>query len=235
MRIPTSSNMLLVWERGIGLHPLDQGLLFLSAAFPELPSDTFADWPLGLRNSTLAEYHYSIFGAELEGSVTCPECGEKLEFQIDARSLIARSERQPAGDCIEVHGHRFRLPTSRDLIHVADEADPAVGARRLLEVCHLDADEATNWSEEDIEEIGERMAAADPLAETRLVLRCQTCSHEWNENFDIAQFLWAEVDAAAKRLLREVHTLASAYGWTEAEILALSDTRRTSYLGMVRD
>jgi hypothetical protein len=30
-----------------------------------------------------------------------------------------------------------------------------------------------------------------------------------------------------------VHTLASAYGWSESEILALSDARRRLYMEMV--
>ena len=32
----------------------------------------------------------------------------------------------------------------------------------------------------------------------------------------------------------EVHTLASVYGWTEREILSLSEPRRAFYLEMVR-
>jgi hypothetical protein len=42
------------------------------------------------------------------------------------------------------------------------------------------------------------------------------------------------VEARARRILQEVHTLASSYGWHEAEILALGDTRRAMYLQMVQ-
>ncbi len=42
------------------------------------------------------------------------------------------------------------------------------------------------------------------------------------------------MEARAKRLLSEVHALASAYGWSEREILGLSVARREFYLGMVR-
>ena len=45
--------------------------------------------------------------------------------------------------------------------------------------------------------------------------------------------LWAELEAVARRLAMEVHTLASAYGWSESEILSLSDARRRLYLEMV--
>jgi hypothetical protein len=34
--------------------------------------------------------------------------------------------------------------------------------------------------------------------------------------------------------LRDVHELASAYGWRESEILALSPQRRQAYLELVR-
>ena len=43
-----------------------------------------------------------------------------------------------------------------------------------------------------------------------------------------------EIHAWAKRTLREVHTLASAYGWSEREILSMSAVRRALYLEMVQ-
>jgi len=46
-------------------------------------------------------------------------------------------------------------------------------------------------------------------------------------------FFWAELAAEAKRLLREVDALARAYGWREADILALSSQRRHAYLELV--
>jgi hypothetical protein len=83
-------------------------------------------------------------------------------------------------------------------------------------------------------EAGQALAEADPLAETLLKLRCAVCSHEWQEPLDIADYLWSEIEARARRLLIEVHSLASAYGWSEADILALSEPRRRLYLDMVQ-
>jgi hypothetical protein len=48
--------------------------------------------------------------------------------------------------------------------------------------------------------------------------------------FDIATFFWAEVSAHARRLIRDVHALARAYGWREVEILSMSGWRRERYL-----
>jgi hypothetical protein len=77
------------------------------------------------------------------------------------------------------------------------------------------------------------MAASDPVAEVLLDLRCPLCAHSWQALFDIASFLWMEISAHARRLLREVDALARAYGWGEAEILGLSATRRQAYLELI--
>ena len=45
--------------------------------------------------------------------------------------------------------------------------------------------------------------------------------------------LWSEIHAWARQLLRDVHALARAYGWREADILALSPTRRGIYLELL--
>ena len=74
--------------------------------------------------------------------------------------------------------------------------------------------------------VAERMAAADPQAAARVALRCPACAHEWEAPIDAGAFLWAELDAWARRTLHEVHVLASAYGWSEEAILALGPRRR---------
>ena len=77
------------------------------------------------------------------------------------------------------------------------------------------------------------MVQADPLAEILLDFDCPACGASFQEGLELASFVWAELEARARRLLMDVHTLASAYGWGEAEILALSAARREFYLEMV--
>jgi hypothetical protein len=235
MRTLSGTDFLNLWERGFRLHPLDQGLLTLSAALPETPCDSLADWPLGRRNQALAELRCACFGAELEGWVSCPGCGVKLEFHMDGRALMDQGGCRTPGETIVVNGRSFRLPTSRDLAYAALEADPRLAAIRFLETCCLEPDAPPSWSQEDVEAVGDGLASADPLAETRLAMHCPKCGHEWDESLDLAAFFWSEIEARARRLLMEVHTLASAYGWTEGEILSLSEARRAFYLEMVRE
>ena len=78
------------------------------------------------------------------------------------------------------------------------------------------------------------MSLADPMAEILVNLPCPACGFDNNPHLDIGSFLWTEMEAHAKRLLLEVHLLASAYGWTEQAILSLSGQRRAAYLEMVR-
>ena len=83
------------------------------------------------------------------------------------------------------------------------------------------------------EAIEERMAELDPMVQVEMQLSCPGCGHEWAEPFDIASYLWTELGDQALRLLREVHTLADAYGWSESEILAMNPHRRRAYLELV--
>lgn len=243
MRALDHADFLSLWEKGRALHPLDQGLLALHAAFPEA-GDSLADWPLGRRNRALAELHCFYFGHALEGWTSCPQCGEKLEFHMDGRALAEQTQpEQP--ESVVIRGETFRLPTSRDLALVARKrdalADPETAAVRLINACRIDGvrhvndggDSAQTWSEQEIDEAGERMAEADPLAEIVLNFQCPVCEGVCQESLDLPMFLWAELEALAKRLVVEVHTLASAYGWSESEILSLSEARRRLYLEMV--
>jgi hypothetical protein len=235
MRALSNFDLLQLWERGDGMHPVDQALLALGAALPETPRDTLADWPLGRRNAALAELRRRCFGAVLQGWVACPQCRERLVFELDA-SILAD---HPAAEdlpsrTVTAKGYTFRLPASRDLASVARQSDPRRAMAQMLERCCLAPLDAAEWTEEDIEAVGEQLALADPLAETRLSLRCTTCDGAWEESLDLAAYLWTEIDARARKILMDVHTLASAYGWSEAQVFALSEPRRALYLEMVR-
>jgi len=226
----TQSEMLGLWERGRSLHPLDQGVLALRAAFPG--AEDAADWPLGRRNRALAELRAGMFGQELRGWTSCRECNGQIEFNVDVPALL-----QAAGDedAAVAFDQRFRLPTSRDLAAVLHDSDPDAAVRNLVVRCWLaENSQGKAWTEAELEAVGDSMAAADPLAEIRLHFDCPHCGASFDDSLDPASFLWAEIESVARRLLAEVHELAAAYGWSEREILSLSPARREIYLGMVR-
>jgi hypothetical protein len=235
MRELAEPELLDIWERGSSLHPVDRGLLALHTAFPATSYDTLAGWPLGTRNRALAELFESWFGAGLEAWAGCEACGEQLEFELSTRVLTAglpAPATAPSTVVVTVGPHRFRLPSSRDLAVAAREATAELAAASLLRTCWAGRGEPPSFSDREIEEAGQQLALADPLAEARVRLTCPDCGHEWDDTLDLALFVWAQVEARARRLLLDVHQLARAYGWTEGEILALSERRRRLYLDL---
>jgi hypothetical protein len=236
MRALSQSDCLNLWESGTGLHPLEQGLLALGAALPDTSRDTLADWPLGRRNLALVQLRCASFGSLLQGWMKCRNCGENLEIEIDAQSLGGNAARQGQAvpDRIVFREQSFRLPTTRDLAMVVRENDARSAAILVVKNCCLEIERDRDWSDDDLDQIGQELAAADPLAEMRLALRCPVCGSEWDEELDIVSFLWREIEARARKLLYEVHTLASTYGWAEAHILAMSDSRRALYLELAQ-
>ena len=243
----SAQTLLRVWEVGAEQHPLDRALTVLAAAFPEVSPGDLAALSVGHRDACLMTIYERMFGPVLHGYAECSRCAERLEFATSVAAIRAGSYPDPAGPAPE-RSHdfvldgcriRFRLPNSLDLAAAAGCGDLAAGQDLLLQRCVLQAERdgrpvaCAELPDAVLSGLSERMAASDPQAEVLLELRCPACEHQWPALFDIDAFLWAELAAAARRLVRDVHTLARAYGWSEADIVALSARRRQSYLEMV--
>ncbi len=227
MRALSPAEVLSLWESGRSLHPLDQGVLALRMSFPEAAGADVADWPLGRRNQAIADLRGRCFGPRMRAETKCPHCGEAVEFALDVAALVA--EPGPASETVAVAGADYRLPTSRILARVANESDVEAAAALLCESCRIGG-EATALSPEQMDEVGEALARADPLAEIAFDFECPGCGEDFREGLDIAAFFWREIEVEARRLMIDVHTLASAYGWREADVLALSPARRAFYV-----
>ncbi|HKI06204.1 MAG TPA: phage baseplate protein, partial [Thermoanaerobaculia bacterium] len=189
-------------------------------------------------------------------SVTdCPACNERLETAFDVADIVADTVADTVADnCVPQDAWEeplslgvadlelsFRLPNSLDLAALAEDKDLDGARRRLLGRCLLTARNAEGQEvpldrlpETALQAVSGRMAEADPQGDVELGLSCPACGHAWRAAFDIASFFWTEIDAWARVLLHEIHLLASAYGWREADILALSPWRRRAYLELIR-
>jgi hypothetical protein len=226
-----AKSLIACWELGRRRHPLDRALLLYAAAEPEADLDTLADRTIGERNAALLGLRSSLFGDALRSCVDCPECAERLEFELSADALMAGAHHDPSpASHVDVGGRRARLPTTRDLAWIADEADESSAARKLLG--HLLVANASG-THVPADELANALEAADSRMDFSLELSCPACAHRWIASLDVPAFLWQELDVRARRLLDEVHALAGAYGWSEREILALGDARRQAYLDRV--
>jgi hypothetical protein len=232
MRPLDAWEVLALWERGAARHPLDRSAMLVAAARPELAPQAVVELPLGKVTASLLALRAATFGSRIASHADCERCGQRLEFTLDAHALmLCATDCEPASPVIEVAGLRLRAPCLRDLAAVAGESDAALAARRLLGSCTLDGD-ASDVSDGALREIEDALEALDPGADLDIALTCVACGHEGSAQLDPGTLLWDEIEARAHALLHEVHQLARAYGWSEAEILGMSAARRAGYLAM---
>lgn len=228
----SASETLALWERVGALPPLRRALAL--AAHDGTDGHALDDLPVGEAHARLLALRERTLGPRLEATTTCPECDARLELVLDARTLLDLHDGARSGSpaVLPASVAACRPPTWTDLESVAAVDDPTGDLLRRCVTLAEDVD-AADLPLEAVAAIEEAMMAADPLAEVLVSSRCPDCGLELDASVDLAEFVWAELDARAARLLHEVDVLARAYGWTEPDVLRLSEQRRAAYLRLV--
>lgn len=243
MRPLTAIDAIRVWESGHRQRPAEQALTVLTVVFPEDDQDGLRRLTLGACNARLLKVRDQIFGHELVGFSECVNCGERLEFTLDSKALSRAGpvEAPEAEFELECEGYslRFRLLEIEDLIVAGEGGDQVVARDLLIERCIVEAryDDrevlVASLPDTVVAYLGQRLTELDSAAEVEIELSCPACDCINRLSLDVAAYFNAEIAAQAQRLLREVHTLAVAYGWNESDILAMSALRRRSYIEML--
>ncbi|GLK46515.1 MULTISPECIES: hypothetical protein [Novosphingobium] len=223
--------LLALWEAGT--NPL----ALLRAAEPGAGDDALARLPIGARDGKLIAHQRRLFGPAIEATVPCHACGETAEVTLDADSLLAMAPQRSAPILVTTGAWRIeaRPADSRDMAVLATE-EPEAAERALLArvvtLCTRDGAPAdpANLPPEVVAAIEDALEAADPLAAITLLVACPHCGASIPALHDPAHHLARSVAAEARRLLAEVAALARAYGWREADILAMTPQRRAAYL-----
>jgi hypothetical protein len=228
-----ASGLLATWERGRAQPPLHRALTLFAAGSGRWDADA-ATVDVGSRDVVLAALLADGFGGPIWTVADCGGCGEQLDVPVDV-AAVARLPAHEPGDLFEAQVGdstiSFRLPTTRDLTALP-VGDP-IGARRwLLARC-------VPWGDGELpDEVGDAVEAAmeavSPGGVVEVAVRCAGCGDVTAAVLDVAALLWVEVEAAAVALVHDVHALAAAYGWSEAEVLGLGSARRRAYLELVR-
>ncbi len=241
MRSISGEELLGIWDRGTGSAPVHRVLDLLSAAYPERSREALAREPVGARDRRLLDLRESLFGSAIASVALCPACNERLDLNFlvdDIRLPVASGNDEPLR--LDAGGYQllFRLPDSLDLASVPPDEGTDGARAHLLRRCLLAAERdgepaaGTDLPGPVLDLLLAGMGAADPQADLQMALACPACGHSWSAIFDIVSFLWNEIDLWARGMMREVHILARAYGWSEKEILAVSPRRRRIYLAM---
>jgi hypothetical protein len=233
-------NLLSAWETGLFQSPAERGLTLLSLIKPQSRPDDLARLPMGSRDCLLLGLRERLFGPHFLGLIPCPECEETLEISFQTGDVLLNPALEPKEThSLSVRGYDilFRPPTSLDLIR-SGGLDVESLKGNLIELCIEVAHEGQALKPDQIpgdilDMVIKAMADCDPQADVQLELKCPFCGCEKLVIFDILHFLWTEIEAWAQRTLEEIHLLALAYGWSEADILAMSPLRRQAYLELV--
>ena len=233
MHTLNASGLLDMWEQGCNLAPPQRTLAMLVFADPKARREELMTLSLGRCNARLLRLREELFGSQLDFVAPCPACASVVEATLDSTRL-ARDAPVLHTQTVRLDAHSvvLRAPQLGDLFDLP--RDPVTARHALVSRCVADGSDAerngASFAPAAIDAISAALAASDAAGSIELALECPDCSQRWLAAFDIATFLWHEIDVWARRTLREVHALARAYAWREPDVLALSPTRRQIYL-----
>jgi hypothetical protein len=215
----TEASLLAAWEAALS-RPRRERALVLARLVGEPDGPDLADLPVGEVDLLLLKLRERCFGPLLECLVVCPECGDELDASVDVAELRFPSGEEGARE-VSVGGRPLlvRAVTTRDLLLTGDRPS-------LIRRCVVSG-EVGEGSLALVENVLDQL---DPQAAPTIELDCPSCRCSWVAPFDVAEFVWLEVDRTARRTLYDVQVLAAAYGWREDDVLALTPVRRSYYL-----
>lgn len=236
-----TQTVLGVWEQARGQAPAARALTLLSLGRPAVGREALEALSAGALDRGLLELRLRLFGAVMANVADCPNCGEQLEFELQVPDLLLPDpDPETALERLlqfEEFSVTYRLPSVLDLMRSSAARD---SERFLRQACVL----AVRRDGQDLltdelppelwDFLSVAMGDADPQARPELGLTCPVCAHTWNAPLNVTAYLWRELDDWAVDILQDVHELALAYGWSEADTLSLSPTRRQLYLELLR-
>lgn len=230
--------ILQAWERGAGLSLHRQVGLALAIAETagQAGHRDYDHLALYERDAALLDLRTTLFGAWMDGVVRCPACAVEFDLPLDLTTLEQASP-PAAAVRIEADGYAafVRPPASGDLSALDDRLPDTAFAEALFKRC---VDRPTQGDRPVAVEAlppSFRVAAAAELdargfESPSVDLTCGECGHGWRAPIDIARTLIGELEGWVGRLLDDVHRIASAYHWSERDILAMPMRRRLFYL-----
>ena len=193
------------------------------------------------REQLLAAVYMRTYGSKIESTIKCSQCGENFDLDFSLHSLLESlspaSHNELGVSCLSdgtyqlKDGLSFRLPTGEDecaVIGLDQEQARALLLERCIQsVCD---DEVLLKHSDAIQSV---MEALSPLVDLELNARCPECGHDQAVHFDLQHYLLSAIQGERKRLMQEVHALASNYGWSLSEILGLPRSQRRTLASLV--
>lgn len=202
------------------------------------------EWTVNRRLQGLLAVTIITSGSSLGLTRCCSvvECGEPMDlpldlhaFRVDQDSLLV--------DCIVDDGPELslRVPTGADQLKWLREVslganpldDRAMAMELIATVNGAAPQVGTAVSQEWLTAIDRVLNETDFLTTLEIEARCPACAAVSSFAVDLEAELLAVLNRERPRMLDEIHRLAKAYHWNEAEIMNLPVARRREYLHRV--
>ena len=229
----TAVSLLQAWEAAGGLTPPARSAMLLCADHRVASTDAALDLDVAAAARLLSASLIESFGARVDLVATCPSCAGTLQADAEI-PLIA-----PGPASTVVDGWQVRLPTLRELADVYDEPDAAAQLRAACLSPASGTDDAQSGTSRRRPAVAPSAAVVDAaVAELSGAavfdgeVTCPDCATSFVATLDVSSLLWDQVRTRAPRILADVALLARHYGWTEPDVLALSEARRAAYLAL---
>jgi hypothetical protein len=235
--------LLEAWERASSAGDSGRASALLSTACPETSPEHWDTVGIPDVVLQLVRLRQASFGSGLTAYLPCPKCGAQLELDIDLDQIVRQLEalsNEATADWTSGDDHfSMRMVSRLDLAAASVQADSADARWSLLERCtQVNGRPASDGNGVAALRASEALALETFTrlhqgAEITFRIACVNCGHSEETDLDMARFLWTEVRQRVGKLFRDVHELASAYGWPEETILNMPAQRRERYLEMI--
>ena len=211
----SDQRLLALYDAALPLAPHGRAALVVAEVLP--PALDGATLTLGDRDRLLWAFKRAKFGPRADAVFDCAACSEAISFSVPADFELPEATASVAEVRYEGRTYVLKLPVA--------------GVGTLQDRICADAP----WERGDFrKKAAAALDKADPGMDVVFDIACPECGAENPRGFDAFAFLWRDLIERVERTFSDVALLARAFGWTEAETLALPPYRRARYVEMVQ-
>lgn len=214
---PTGSAILDIYGQGMAADPANRAALLCQAGGGDALTLSVSDV-----DRTIWSWLRATFPGPLDAVLDCAACGQGVEFTLPDGFVLPERETRSERLKVAYGGKEYALRFPR-----LDDLRGGALARDAL------AHDAP-WNDPGFEAAAEvALLKADPGLKVELRLECAVCGTVQVQPLDAAGFAWARLEQAARRAASEIAQLARAFGWSEAELTAMTPQRRAIWLAEI--